>query len=772
MQGLCRRWLCVVVLCAVVTPFATLSANFIAIAADHDSVGADDSRRRFTVRDSIEATQVVHDFGTDPVQISPDGNRYLVVLQRGDVARNGSWVELISGGTSSLDDASDVATVARLFSTSTEQIDRLIRNIHWLGDSEHVVFLWDNGRVPAHIVEANVRTHEMRTLARRPTSIVDYDISASGDSIVLMSQAPRDQSKVSELMDKGFAITDQSIWSLLEGNLDGWTQWRHYETFALSPAGSGMRKVREADLTWVTRPELLQLSPDGRYAIAERPVAEVPHGWDAYTEHVFKDTYLPAARQHPASPNWIRQYFIIDIEHGTSRPLWNAPEVPGGRIVWSSDSRNVIIGPTFIPTSDANPIGLAGRAVVELNVATGRFVQFSLPEDLPDGGYRPLRWSKGNEVELGTTVSEQHDHNLQFHKVGDEWALMTEASPRAGSRAVRIELRQSPNMPPVLYAVEVSSGRDRQVRDLNPELKKDVTLARVEVVHWKATDGKPWTGVLYYPVRHDPSRRYPLVIQTHGYSSTDFSLDGAFTTAFAAQPLANRDIAVLQLGGPDAGTKDDYSLTPREAGIYIAGIEGAIECFVAAGMTDRERVGIIGFSWTVFTVEYILTHSQFPFAAAEVADGIDGGYFQYVLVGSDRKPFQEALKGAAPFGEGLKAWISEAPGFRADKIRAPLRMEIDSGPMDEVLADWEMFNNLRYLRKPAELFVIPHIDRGVHVLQNPAQRLASQGSTVDWFCFWLKDEEEPDPAKTPQYARWHELRTMQSQNSPASGRDR
>jgi hypothetical protein len=87
-------------------------------------------------------------------------------------------------------------------------------------------------------------------------------------------------------------------------------------------------------------------------------------------------------------------------------------------------------------------------------------------------------------------------------------------------------------------------------------------------------------------------------------------------------------------------------------------------------------------------------------------------------------------------------------------------MEVDSGPIDEILSAWEMFSNLRYLRKPVELVVIPDIQHGVHILQNPRQRLASQGGTVDWFCFWLKDEEDPDPAKSAQYARWHELRNL------------
>jgi len=56
-------------------------------------------------------------------------------------------------------------------------------------------------------------------------------------------------------------------------------------------------------------------------------------------------------------------------------------------------------------------------------------------------------------------------------------------------------------------------------------------------------------------------------------------------------------------------------------------------------------------------------------------------------------------------------------------------------------------------------------EHGAHILQNPAQRLASQGASVDWFCFCLKDEEDQSTAKAEQYMRWRELRKLQQQNS-------
>jgi hypothetical protein len=29
---------------------------------------------------------------------------------------------------------------------------------------------------------------------------------------------------------------------------------------------------------------------------------------------------------------------------------------------------------------------------------------------------------------------------------------------------------------------------------------------------------------------------------------------------------------------------------------------------------------------------------------------------------------------------------------------------------------------------------------------------------VDWFNFWLRDNDDPDPAKAEQYKRWRKLR--------------
>jgi len=77
---------------------------------------------------------------------------------------------------------------------------------------------------------------------------------------------------------------------------------------------------------------------------------------------------------------------------------------------------------------------------------------------------------------------------------------------------------------------------------------------------------------------------------------------------------------------------------------------------------------------------------------------------------------------------------------------------------------WEWFAGLSRLDKPVELIYMPD---GDHVLVRPLDRLTSQQGNVDWFCFWLTDEEDADPAKSEQYARWHKLRELQQKNEKA-----
>lgn len=194
----------------------------------------------------------------------------------------------------------------------------------------------------------------------------------------------------------------------------------------------------------------------------------------------------------------------------------------------------------------------------------------------------------------------------------------------------------------------------------------------------------------------------------------------------------------------------------------MATFEKAIDYLDKKGVIDRDRIGIIGFSRTCFYVKYMLTHSGYHIAAAVVADGIDGGYFQYIAFANMNPSFaaeDDALIGAPPFGDGLAVWREQSPGFLLDRVETPVLVQAIL-PYS-LLGQWEWFSGLRRLGKPVEMLYLP---TGTHILQKPWDRRASQQGTVDWLCYWLKGEEDPDPAKAEQYARWRELSKLHEQN--------
>src|SRR5260370_25073955 len=102
-----------------------------------------------------------------------------------------------------------------------------------------------------------------------------------------------------------------------------------------------------------------------------------------------------------------------------------------------------------------------------------------------------------------------------------------------GNGGLPVVLYQSLNAPPVLMATDIRTSTSRKIWDPNPQLAQ-INLGRAEVVHWHDKAGHKWTGGLVRPPDYVWGHRYPLVIQTHGFHSEEFLVDGVYPTANAA----------------------------------------------------------------------------------------------------------------------------------------------------------------------------------------------------------------------------------------------
>jgi hypothetical protein len=286
-----------------------------------------------------------------------------------------------------------------------------------------------------------------------------------------------------------------------------------------------------------------------------------------------------------------------------------------------------------------------------------------------------------------------------------------------------------------------------------------IRLGEVSVLHWKDKGGREWTGGLVKPPDYVPGHRYPLVIQTHGFNQHEFMTVGAFTTAFAARPIAATGMMVVQVED-----RSDLLNAPEEAALNVEGFLALVDNLANAGLVDPQRVGLVGFSRTGYHTLEALTKTPKRFAAATIADSDFLGYWQR-LVGVDLEPGDSlrregiAIYGSQPFGNGLKTWIERAPAFNLDKVLAPLRIEVHD--LNSLVFDWELYAGLRLQGKPVDMIQLLDAD---HVLVKPLERLASEQGDLDWFDFWLNGHEDPDPAKAEQYKRWRLLREEKAEN--------
>jgi len=329
--------------------------------------------------------------------------------------------------------------------------------------------------------------------------------------------------------------------------------------------------------------------------------------------------------------------------------------------------------------------------------------------------------------------------------------------PNPTTGAFTVGVRQSLNQPPILIAKNEDDGKTLKLWDPNPQFAQ-MKLGEASVYKWKDSRGDEWTGGLVKPPDYVAGRRYPLLLQTHGFNAEEFLTDGYSPTATAARPIAGRGIVVLQIG--EKRVKPEDSSTPQEVLQMRDGYAAAIEQLNADGLIDPQRVGIIGFSRTGWYSLDALIHNGKYFQAATIAESTYISFGEYTLNadygGSGRVQSILATIGPAPFGEGLKKWMSDSPGFNTEKINMPVLFQANNPA--GLLYAWDIYALMRLQNKPVDL---QYIRNGEHVLVKPLERLASQEINVDWYDFWLNGHEDPNPKKADQYARWRELKRIQ-----------
>lgn len=718
------------------------------------------TKRPVTVADSIQMTRLGDSSYTNGgpskgivAKFSPDGRHFVIVLKKGNLEANTNEYSLVLFQTAEVFQSPEPQVLVLLASSSNRPA---IDNLLWLDDSDTILFMGERPGESAQPYSLKCSSRTLRPLTSSATNVTSFTASANGEVIVYAARNPAGTFLTESVSRKGIAVTNEAVDDLIRGSYGG----NDYDDHSLFVKRLG--KDPETKIVLQGRivnddPEM-SLSPDGKRLLVQTMTTHVSNTWSEY-----EDQFLKSATVRPAPAGGytgIYQYELVDTVTGTSQVLFDAP-IPslGSELAWSPDNKSVVISDVYLPLTVEDlaerTLRRAHTFLVEVKIPSRQFVTIS-DEDL-----RLLRWdSKTGDVVCdagrvdsltGKTTPKAH-----FRKTDDTWSKASPPEQVAAPPPPEIVLDEGMNTPPHIVAGNPVTGPKSLLMDLNPQFQ-NLALARVEEITWKDTHGIEVRGGLYWPPDFVAGKKYPLILQTHGWNPAKFWMDGPWTTAFAAQALAGKGFFVVQVPDPDW----HLSATPKEAPRAMAAYESAIDYLDRRGLIDRNRVGITGFSRTFWYVTYTLTHSKYHFVAADVADGVDYGYSQYMAF-SNMSPSGdfEQVYGGPPSGKSMSRWIKQSPAFLMDKIETPLRIETLYPA--SLFSDWHWYTGLAHLGKPVEMLYIPE---GAHILEKPWERMTSQQGNVDWFCFWLKGEEDPDPAKAEQYKHWHELRSLQGRTA-------
>ncbi|MDE2357337.1 MAG: S9 family peptidase, partial [Alphaproteobacteria bacterium] len=238
-----------------------------------------------------------------------------------------------------------------------------------------------------------------------------------------------------------------------------------------------------------------------------------------------------------------------------------------------------------------------------------------------------------------------------------------------------VTIAETPTHPDELYLLDKDGGHPTALTHVNA-FADNLTLARSEVVTWKAPGGRVIDGVLTYPVDYKSGERAPLVLYIHGgpaaSSKHEFNL--------MPQVMASKGLMVFEPNYRGSDNLDGAFL----ASIYKDAGQGPGEDVMAGvkmlqdkGLVDPARMAVTGWSYGGFMTVWLAGH--YPVWKAAVAGAAVTDWREMYDI-SDGNVGVVRQTGISPYVPG--GWAAnwaQSPADSQTRITAPTLILSDVG---------------------------------------------------------------------------------------------
>ena len=242
-------------------------------------------------------------------------------------------------------------------------------------------------------------------------------------------------------------------------------------------------------------------------------------------------------------------------------------------------------------------------------------------------------------------------------------------------------------------------------------------------------EGTPLPTVLYaYPLEYsDPS----TAGQVRGSTQRSTRIYGASHLFFLLQGYAVLDRTAMPMIGDPETTYDTF------VSQLVADAEAAVAKAVEIGVTDPERIGVIGHSHGGLMVANLLAHTDL-FRAGIARSGSYNKTNQPFGFQSERRSLFEARD----------VYIQVSPTFFADQVNEPVLIihgDADSNPGTLTFQSEVFFEAVRGSGGTARLVLLPFEDHGYRARESIEHVLHEQ---IKWFDEHVKNAESRTPPPT------------------------
>jgi dipeptidyl aminopeptidase/acylaminoacyl peptidase len=661
---------------------------------------------------------------SDP-QMSPDGKRIVFTVQQAflEANKNRSALFLIS------------ADQEREPTKLLEETD--ISEVRWNPSGDFITYVSNKSGEP-QVWRLWPETGHSEQVTRHVVGVTEYAWSPDGQQLAFLTKAPSNAKEERDAESRGIVYDDSAFnyWNVIDNSwfnmpAQVWVYDPHNRTETF------LWQSQERSLSFVSMAGGLEWSPDGKALALTYQGASAPKG-----------TF------------WAMRLGYVNLQSHEFKSLVRSNAINCAP-TWSPQGDSVLFRSTYEGEEKIGS-GLQGLSKVSADGKDSVAL-------IPPGERVKQQWWLTDHVIL----IEKSDYTVtRLYEMSSEGGALRKIAQTeddlhdcslAKSRKLAACIRENTSTPPEIAVVDVQSGSVKTLTSLNPEYS-NIQLGNVSLVRWHNHTINDGYGYLVKPLDYVKGRLYPLLIITYGvndefltqpwpnYPVQVFAAKG-YATLLINAPFVSVGYRGFHFGNAQEARVADYFGTGTEESVL-----NAIQMVVDAGVADPDKLGIMGVSGGSDLTDCMITRSD-RFKAASSGDGSSFyGFLGYVIGGMTMQRHIEEIGAHSPYAVTSSDIAKEmSPALHAYRTKTPVLMEYQ----DRNSMGLEFYTALKSQGKPVELVFYPHDG---HLLHGPKARLASMTRNLDWFNFWLKGDEDPDPSKADQYKRWRQLRKLREAN--------